>query len=119
MKKEGFKSLIVWQKGMNLCKEIYKITKIFPGDELYGLTNQIRRSAVSVPANIAEGYERQYIKEYLQFLYISRGSLGEIETYLVLALDLGYIDEATFRNLEGKRDEVGGLLFGLIKKIRS
>lgn len=115
---EGFRNLIAWQKAYSLALEVYKMTKRFPKDELYGLTSQIRRSAISISANIAEGYERQYRKEYIQFLMISKGSLGEVETYLMFAKDLGYIEENEYIKLEGQRQEVGKLLRGLIKSLR-
>lgn len=114
---EGFRDLIVWQKAYQLVLEIYKITKKFPKHELFGLTSQLCRAAVSVPANIAEGYERQYKKEYIQFLTIARGSLGEVETYLMLAKDLEYIEKDTYNNLEEKRQEIGRLLRGLTRSL--
>ncbi|MCL4387260.1 MAG: four helix bundle protein [Patescibacteria group bacterium] len=116
--KDGFKSLIAWQKALEFSEEIYRTTKDFPKEELFGFTSQLRRSAISVPANIAEGYEKQHNKEYLQFLYITKDSLGEVETYLFLALKLGYINKTNFNQLEEKRKEVGGLIFGLIRKLK-
>ena len=88
---EGFRNLIVWQKAYAFALEVYKAAKNFPRDEIYGLTSQIRRAAVSVSANIAEGYERQHRKEYIQFLMIAKGSLGEVETHLMFARDLAYL----------------------------
>ena len=114
---EGFRDLIVWQKAYQLVLEIYKITKKFPKYELFGLTSQLTRAAVSVPANIAEGYERQHKKEYIQFLTIARGSLGEVETYLMLAKDLEYVEKDTYNNLEEKRQEIGRLLRGLTRSL--
>jgi four helix bundle protein len=115
MEKQGFKSLLVWQKSYELAIKIYKVTERSPKSEIYGLVSQMRRAAISVPANIAEGYERQYNKEYIQFLTIARGSLGELETYLLLAKDLNYITEGTFGKLEQSRKEVIRLLQGLIR----
>jgi len=115
MRKQGFKSLLVWQKGYNLAIKIYKITEKFPKSEIYGLISQMRRAAISVPANIAEGYERQHNKEYIQFLTVARGSLAELETYLLLAKDLKYITRETFKELEQDRKEVIKLLQGLIR----
>lgn len=116
MEKQGFKSLLVWQKSYALTIKIYKVTtERFPKSEIYGLASQMRRAAISVPANIAEGYERQYNKEYIQFLTVARGSLGELETYLLLAKDLKYITRGTFEELEQSRKEVIRLLQGLIR----
>ena len=114
---EGFKSLMVWQKAYDLALEIYKVSKTFPKTEQYGLANQIQRAAISISANIAEGYERQYRKEYIQFLMIARGSLGEVETYLMFAKDLGYVAEEKFKELDDQRQEVSKLLRGLINSL--
>ena len=114
---DGYKSLIVWQKAYELALEIYKITKSFPNDERYGLVSQIRRAAISVSGNIAEGYERKHRKEYIQFLMIAKGSLGEIETYLLFAMDLDYIHKDEYACLETKRQIVIKLLRGLVKSI--
>ena len=115
---EGFKNLKVWQKAYDLALEIYKTTKAFPKTELYGLINQMQRAAISISANIAEGYERQYRKEYIQFLMIAKGSLGELETYLMFSKDLLYIDENKYIELNGQRQEVGRLLRGLINSLK-
>ena len=115
---EGFQKLIAWQKAYNLALDIYKITALFPKSEVYGLTNQFRRAAVSVPANIAEGYERQYRKEYIQFLKIAQGSLAEVETYLMFAKDLSYITEDNYKKLDMQRQETGKLLRGLVNSLK-
>ncbi len=86
-----YKELIVWQKSRTLVKNIYDRTKIFPKEEQYGLTNQIRRAVVSIPSNIAEGYNRQSDKEFVRFLSIAKGSAAEVETQIILAQDLEYI----------------------------
>jgi len=111
---KGFKDLIAWQKGYALVLRIYKISSSLPKNELYGLVSQLRRASVSVVANIAEGYERKHRKEYIQFLSISKGSLGEIETLLMLTKDLGYIDEEAYLDIEEQRNEVIKILVGLI-----
>jgi four helix bundle protein len=90
---QSYKDLDVWKKARQLVHHVYEMTKKFPKDEVYGLTSQIRRAAVSVPSNIAEGTGRQFRKETLQFVHIARGSLFELETQFYLALDLGYISE--------------------------
>ena len=114
---DGFKSLIVWKKAYELGLLVYQLTKNFPKDEQYGLTTQMRRAAISISGNIAEGYERQHRKEYIQFLMIARGSLGELETYLMFAWDLRYINQIEFDNADSKRREVGKLFHGLIKSL--
>jgi four helix bundle protein len=116
-KARGFKQLAVWQKAYKLTLEAYRVTKTFPREEIYGLTSQMQRAAVSVPANIAEGYERNHKKEYLQFLHIAKGSLSEVETYLSLAKDLRYLSDTEYLTLEDKRAETARLLKGLIKSL--
>jgi four helix bundle protein len=88
-----YKDLDAWIKTRCLTKEVYAVTMSFPKEELYGLTSQIRRSAVSIPSNIAEGYGRQYKKETIHFLHIARGSIYELETQLYVAFDLSFISE--------------------------
>lgn len=118
MKEEkGFKRLTVWQKAYELTLMVYKYSQKFPSSELYGLTSQLRRSVVSVAANIAEGSERQHKKEFLQFLSIARGSLAEVETYLMLDRDLDYIGKKEFADADEQRKEVGRLLRGLYKSL--
>lgn len=114
---ERFKKLIVWQKAYKFSLEIYTITKKFPKYEQFGLTSQIRRSSISIFANIAEGYERNSRKEYIHFLTISRGSLGEVESYLLFANDLVYITKDEFNKLEEQRQEIAKLLKGLISSL--
>lgn len=108
------KNLLVWQKSIEFVSEVYIITKHFPKEEIYGLTSQLRRCAVSIPSNIAEGAARQSNKEYIQFLYISLGSLMEIETQLIIAKNINFISESIFDELQLKIDEIGKLLNGLI-----
>ena len=114
---QSYKDLIVYQKAYKLALEIYKATKDFPKEETYGLVSQLQRAAASVPANIAEGYDRNHRREYIQFLYIAKGSLAEVETYLSLALDLGYIEKELYCDIENIREETGRMLHGLIKSI--
>lgn len=85
-----YKELKIWQKGMALTKEVYRITESFPASEKYGLANQLRRAAVSIPSNIAEGQARSGTREFLQFLSHASGSLAELETQILLSIDLGY-----------------------------
>ncbi len=91
---KNFKEVTAWQKSMELVAEVYRITKNLPKDELFGLTNQLRRAAVSIPSNIAEGNGRGSTNEYLRFLYIARGSRSEVETQLLLCVELGYLQES-------------------------
>jgi four helix bundle protein len=110
-----YKELDVWIKSRAFVKEIYLLTKDFPKDELYGLTSQMRRSAVSVPSNIAEGYGRQYKKESIQFFHIARGSLYELETQLYIATDLNYLPQIKLSQIILQLEECRKLLSGLIK----
>ena len=106
------KYLKVWEKSVNLAEKIYKITKEFPKEELYGIVSQIRRAAVSISANIAEGAARNSNKEFIQFLYIALGSLSELETELIISKRIGYLkDEIIFDEIV----EIRKLLLGLIK----
>lgn len=114
---KSFKDLIVWQKGFVLVKEIYAATATFPREELYGLVSQLRRSAVSVPSNIAEGFRRRFQKELKQFLNIALGSLAEIETQLAIASALGYLKAETTDRLNDLTDQVIRLAIGLSKKV--
>ena len=109
-----FKKIIAWQKADDLAVEVYCLTKSFPKDELYGLTSQIRRAAVSVSANIAEGSVRNHKNEYRQFLFIAKSSLTEVEYYLHLCKRLGYIDGASYQKCSQLQQEAAKVLQGLI-----
>ena len=100
---ESYRDLIAWQRAKSLALDVYLFTRKFPKDEIYGLTSQMRRAAVSVPSNIAEGKGRYSKKEFLQFLYLARGSLLELETQLLIAHDLEYLDAFTFKTLRPRR----------------
>jgi len=114
---ESYKDLEIWKKGVRFAIEIYKITSEFPVQEQFGLTNQLRRSAYSIPANVAEGFGRGSTKNYQQFLKIARGSLNEVETFLHIGLGIGLIDKIKFENLIEKTTELGKMIHGLIKKL--
>jgi four helix bundle protein len=114
---ESYKDLIVWQKAMDFADEVYKLTKLFPKEELYSLTNQIRRAVVSIPSNIAEGKDRHAINEYLHFLSIAKGSLAEVETQLLLAIRFGYITEQQAGNALSLRSEISRMLVALRTKL--
>jgi four helix bundle protein len=116
---ESYKDLIVWQKGIELVNEIYVLTKMFPKEEMFGLTNQMRRAAVSIPANIAEGWGRNSTKSYIQFVRISRGSLYEIETMMVIAKNQNYINEEQKSSTSSRIDELGKMLNKLLQKLDS
>jgi len=109
--------LRTWQEAISLVTDVYKITENFPKHELYLLTNQMRRAAVSIPSNIAEGAARTSNREFLNFLSIARGSLSELETQIVISKKLGYIKNENF--IFGKINEVFALLGGLIRSIRN
>lgn len=112
-----YRDLIAWQKAMQLVTEIYQVTRKFPDDEKFGLISQLRRAAVSVPSNIAEGQARNSIGDFRRFLNISRGSIAEVETQLMIAEKLGFIDSATDTIQQAK--EVGRIISGLIKSLAS
>ncbi len=111
---QSYKDLIVYQKSYKLALKIYQTTKNYPKEEIYGLISQMRRSSVSIPCNIAEGYRRGHRKEYIQFLHMAHGSCGELETLLSLSQDLGLIEKDSFENLYRLEEEVSKLLKGLI-----
>jgi four helix bundle protein len=112
-----FKDLRVWQKGIELVKEVYRITRSFPNEERYGLTSQMRRAAVSIPSNAAEGFRRRYSKEHKQFLSIALGSCAELETQTIISKELGYIDSVNEKPLMDLIDHICGMLVNLDKKI--
>lgn len=114
---KNFKNLIVWQKSMELVKNIYDITNSFPNSEIYGLTSQIRRSAISIPSNIAEGAGRGK-KEMSHFLTIAIGSSFELETQLILSKEIGYLDMHPLSQINSNLDEVQKMLFGLQKSLK-
>lgn len=111
------KNLEVWQLSMELVTTLYEVTRVFPKDEIYGITSQIRRAAVSIPTNISEGAARNHTKEYIQFLYIALGSASEVETLIQISKNLGYLTET--KEIENKLDSVRRLLAGLIKYLSS
>jgi four helix bundle protein len=116
---ESYRDLIAWRKAMDLVTAIYRATRAFPQEETYGLTNQVRRAAVSVPSNIAEGQARFSQKEFHRFLSYARGSLAEVETQLAIAQNLEYLSPQQARPLLDKAAELGKILNGLIAAIKS
>ena len=115
----SYKDLKVWQKSYQLCLDIYKLTKGFPREERYNLTSQIRRAAVSVPSNIAEGYGRKTTPEYIRSLYIAYGSNCELETQILLAGDLDYITSEQLKKVQEAIGESERMLKALIKSLES
>ncbi|MGV3613033.1 MAG: four helix bundle protein [Fluviicola sp.] len=114
----SYKDLLIWQKGIDLAVDVYSLTGDFPEAERFALTSQIKRSASSIPANIAEGYGRQSTKSYSQFVKISRGSLFELETHLILAERLDYIVETELYNkIKDQITEEGKMINSFIKKL--
>ena len=116
---KNYKELNVWQKSYELCLKIYQITAKFPNEERYGLTSQIRRSAVSIPSNVAEGYGRKTTLDYIRMLYISYGSVCELETQILLAGDLGFIDKGELDTAKKDIAEIERMLKALIKSLEN
>jgi four helix bundle protein len=116
---EKIEDLIVWQKAKNLSIEIYSVSNVGVFSKDFGLRDQIRRSAVSVPSNIAEGFGRGGNKEFLQFLSIAKGSLYELKTQLIIANEIGYIELELFNNLSNTIDEIGKLITGFMNYLSS
>jgi four helix bundle protein len=114
----GFRDLVVWQKSMQLAVEIYELTEEFPREEIYGLTSQMRRSAVSIPSNIAEGQGRANPAEFRQFISIARGSNCELQTQLELALALKFGNAATIDLAQQLSEEVRKMLYGLLSSLK-
>lgn len=119
MQIKSYKQLIVWQKSFELVKEIFNLTAAFPPEEKFGISSQMRRCAVSIPSNIAEGYARKSTKEYANFISIAFGSGAELETQILLAKSLNLAPEFNFSKLENLIDEVMRMLNVLLKKIES
>jgi len=114
---KNFQDLRIWQIGIEVVKDIYVLTKKFPKEELYGLTSQMRRSAISIPSNIAEGFRRYHNKEYKQFLYIALGSCAELETQIIIANELDYINETNKTELIEKIKYICRMTVKLINKL--
>jgi four helix bundle protein len=113
----SYRDLAAWQRAMELVEGVYTVTRRWPREETYGLTNQVRRAAVSVPANIAEGQGRRNPREFARFLKIATGSLFEVETHLLIAQRLEYLDNAAVRPLLVLSDETGRIISGLIHSL--
>ena len=116
---KSYQDLEVWKKSIELAERVYRVSAQFPPEEKYGLTSQIRRAAVSIAANIAEGAERSGTGEFLQFLGIASGSLAETETFLILAERLGMVTQEKIALLQAQAADVGRMLNGLKRSLRS
>ena len=114
----AFEKLDVWHQSMGLSESVYRLTRTFPGHEQFGLTSQIRRAAVSIPVNIAEGKGRYHTKEFVRFLYNARGSLYEVVTLLKLALSLQYLNEPQHQQMMKSVDQIMSKLSGLINSLK-
>ncbi len=114
---ESFRDLVAWQKGIALCKQVYAVSTAFPDAERFGLISQIRRAAVSVPSNIAEGYGRRSTKDYVRFLNIARGSVAELITQLVIAEELAFVDQEEVQPCMRLAEEVDRIIFGLARAV--
>jgi four helix bundle protein len=113
----SYKQLTVWEKAVDLSLLVYRLTERFPNAEMYGLTSQMRRCAVSIPSNIAEGSQRHSDKDFIRFLAISKGSLAELETQSIIANKLHYLANNDYEDVNRCATEVGKMLSGLIKKL--
>ncbi len=116
---QSYRELIVWQKSMDLVVKLYAIVKIFPASEQYALSSQIKRCAISIPSNIAEGYGRNHTNDYVRFLQISSGSLYEFQTQLEIAFRLQYIDEIQYNEINSLSQEIERMLASLIRKLEA
>lgn len=114
----SYKDLLVWQEGMQIAQACYQITKKFPREEMYGMTSQIRRSAVSIPANVAEGYGREYPRQFIQFLRIAQGSLKELETHLLLAIRVELTSTQEVKSILSSCESLGRMLRSLIRSLQ-
>jgi len=121
MKREvkTYQNLLVWQKGIEIVKMAYSLCRQMPKEELFALQSQIKRASVSVPSNIAEGYGQEYTKNYLRFLKIARGSLYELETQMIIARDLNFIEDGEFQSISNLMIEENKMLNAFIRSIES
>ncbi|HEV2279858.1 MAG TPA: four helix bundle protein [Acidobacteriaceae bacterium] len=113
----SYKDLTVWQKSFDLSLGIYKLTRDFPGEELYGLTSQLRRASVSIPSNIAEGYGRGSRRDYRNFVAIARGSVLELQTQLAIARELGFGRPDAMQRAQAQAEEIGKMLWAMLQKL--
>ena len=112
-----YRDLDIWKKGIELVKDVYKVTEKLPKHEIYGLVSQMRRSAISIPSNVAEGFRRYHNKEYKQFLYVTLGSCAELETQITIAKELDYVKQEIEAVLLEKLDHICRMISNLLKKL--
>jgi len=115
----SFQDLDVWKEAHRLVLSVYRVTKDFPADERFGIISQLRRASSSITANIAEGFSRYYFKDKIRFYYQSRGSVSEVQNFLILSKDLGYLDEEILQDLNTQATKILLLTNGLIRSIRN
>ena len=116
---KSHKDLDVWKRSVVLVTFIYEATKKIPKEEMYGITNQIRKAAVSIPSNIAEGAARNHSKEFIQFLYISLGSISELETQVIISLNLGFLIQDDSIKIQNELTELRRMILGLIRSLKN
>ena len=114
----SYQDLQVWQKAVDLCVEVYRLVKLLPKEEMYSLSDQMRRAVVSIPSNIAEGYTRKSTNEYLNFLSIANGSRTELETQLLICERINYLSEADTEKAFVLIDEIGAIIYHIMTKLR-
>jgi four helix bundle protein len=119
MATSNYRQLQVWQNGMEIVRRVYRLTRTFPREEAFGLSSQLQRASVSIPANIAEGHTRGTTREFVRYVVVAHGSLAELETLLAVAEDLRYVDAATIGGLTELCDTTGRMLGGLRRKLAS
>jgi four helix bundle protein len=118
-KPQNYKDLVVWQKGITLAKAIYQLTTKFPADERFGLVSQMRRAAISIPSNIAEGQARHTTGEFIQFISHAEGSTAELETQMILSMELGFAEAKSTKSIFILLDDIRRMLNGLRRKLSS
>jgi four helix bundle protein len=116
---KSHRDLEVWKRSVDLVTTVYEVTKTFPKEERYGITNQIRRAAVSIPSNISEGAARRHNKEFVQFLYVSLGSISELETQIIISQNLKFLSSNDSIKIQNELTELRKMILGLIRHIRS
>lgn len=114
---KNFKQLKIWQRGIDMVKTVYLLTKRFPREELYGLTSQMRRSSVSIPCNIAEGFKRYHPKEYRQFLHVTLGSMAELETQIIIANELNFLNGEKYMFVLDELNQLSKMITALKNKL--
>ncbi len=117
MSQQPYKTLLIWQKAIELVDDIYRITAVFPKSELFGLSAQCRRSAVSIPSNIAEGSQRGTDKDFANFILIAKGSLAELQTQMIIAMRQNFVDKKQCENISNKIEELNKMMFSFRRKL--